>query len=245
MVAERTRPALAALVATLPLSVGATYVLLALEQDATFVSAAALKSVAGACSTTVFIVAYAYAVLRLRPVPALIVAYLAWLPVAWFVHIVDWTVATVLAFSVMLMAAAYVSTLRLRSLRSLRAAKRYWYDPLIRAGGVALLVSVLSGLSDRLGSSGVGTLANFPIIMSSVGVILHIRMGPEAAAGMLSNAVAGMVGVCLGLLQVHMTIVPLGAALSLALGLAICVVWNLMLFAIGRRQSAGAAALRR
>lgn len=245
MIAERTRPALAALVATLPLSIGATYVLLALDHDAAFVSSAALKSVAGACSTTVFIVAYAHAALRLKPLTALAAAYVCWAPVAWLVHVVAWTVPTVILFSVALMAVAFRATHKLRHLRATRLAKRYWYDPLLRAAGVSLLVTLLTSLSEKLGPSAVGTLANFPIIMSSVGLILHIRLGAQAAAGMLSNAVAGMIGVCLGLLQVHLTIAAWGAPLSLGAGLVICVIWNLMLFEIGRRQSSSLIALRR
>lgn len=241
MVAERTRPIFAALIATLPLSVGAAYVLMALEQDAAFVSTAALTSVAGAASTVVFIATYAHAALRCAPPLALGLAFLAWAPFALFVYVVAWTPANATAFAAAVLAAAFVLTFRLRALRALRPARRYWFDAPLRALSVALFVAVLTAFSQTLGATGVGTLANFPIIMSSVGLILHIRLGPEGAAGMLANSVAGMVGVCLGLMAVHLTIQPLGALAALLLGLGICIVWNASLFALSRRGAVRSA----
>lgn len=237
MIAERTRPAFAALIATLPLSVGAAYVLMALEHDAAFVGAAALKSVAGASATVVFIATYAQATLRMRPLPALAAAFIIWAPAAWFVHSTAWTIGSAVLFSIAILSIAYVLTFPLRGLRSTRPARRNWFDAPVRAISVAGFVGVLTAVSSQLGPSGTGTLANFPIIMSSVGLILHTRLGPEGAAGMLANSVAGMAGGSLGLLAVHLAIPSHGAAASLLLGLAICVAWNYMLYAAGRRAS--------
>ena len=234
MVAERTRPIFAALIATLPLSVGATYVLMALEQDANFVSAAALKSVAGAASTVVFIATYAHAALRLPPPLALGLAFLAWAPFSLIVYLIDWTPASATLFAAVVLATAFVITYPLRSLRAARPAWRYWFDAPLRAVSVAIFVGILTAFSQTLGAGGVGTLANFPIIMSSIGLILHVRLGAEGAAGMLANSVAGMVGVCLGLMAVHLTILSVGASSSLILGLVVCIVWNAGLFALSR-----------
>lgn len=235
-IAERTRPVVAALIATLPLSVGAAYVMVSLDHDAAFVAAAALKGIGAAAATTAFIAAYAIAASRsFGPGAALTAGYLAWSPLTFAVHEIEWRMSGVLLFTAVVMSACQLATRQLRGLKATRPSRRFWYDPFVRAGAVALLVGLLSAFASRLGPSGVGALANFPIIMSSVGVILHRRMGPDAAAGMLSNSVPGMVGVCLALLQLHFTIEAWGAAISLSVGLAICIAWNLMLYRLSRR----------
>lgn len=237
-VAERTRPALAALIATLPFSIGPTYVLLALEHDTAFVSAAALKSLPGAAATVVFIVAYAHATIRFRPLSAVLVAFAAWLPAAILGHLIAWSLSGAMAVAVLsVLVGLYLTQPLLRgSIGS--AMTRQWYDLPLRALGVAALVGTVTGFSTILGPSGVGVLANFPVIMSSLGLILHLRNGAAAASGMLAHSVGGMAGVMIALFTVHLTVVPVGAAGALSLGLTICILWNLMLYALSRVQRA-------
>lgn len=235
-VAERTRPAVAALVATLPFSIGPTYILLALEHDAAFLRTAALVSVAGACATTVFIAAYAYAIPHMRPLPALLTGYLAWAPMGLFVYAVDWTILRVVGLSIVLIAAGYFGTARLRAHAPSLPPIRRWWDVPLRAVCVAMLVGSISTLSTFLGPIGTGALANFPIVMSSMGFIMHLRFGAPAASAMLASSMAGMAGVCAALLAVHLTMGPLSVASSLSLGLLVTVAWNIALFSVNQRE---------
>jgi hypothetical protein len=54
---------------------------------------------------------------------------------------------------------------------------RPWYDFVMRAGMVALLVGAVVTLSFRIGPTGSGVLAVFPVIYTSIMLILHRRVG--------------------------------------------------------------------
>lgn len=242
MVAERSRPAVAALIATLPLSVGATFVIVALDHDAAFVSAAALRSIAGATATTVFITAFALAAGRgLRLWPALGCAYIAWLPATLVVYFADWTALSAVAFAAVLTAIGLVVTAPLRQTSAPSNARRFWYDPLVRAASVVALVGAITGLSDRLGTVGVGTFANYPIIMTSVGVILYLRLGAATVARVMAYSIPGMIGVCLGLLHLHLTAEAWGKPAALLSALLICICWNFALYNVDRVSRAKSA----
>lgn len=235
MLAERTRPAIGALIATLPISLGPTYVLLAMDHDAAFVSEAALKSVPGACTTIGFIVVYSHAVMRWPVVPAALAGYGAWLAGAVIVHLVPWTIASATLCAVLTVFFARRATVEFVDYRLPAGAQKRRWDGLLRVLGVVLLVGTVTGLSHVLGASGVGAVANFPIVMSTMGLLMTLRFGPAAAAAVLSNAVYGMAGVATALMVLHLTMVPLGPPLSLVLGLALCVAWNATLYAWMKR----------
>ncbi len=237
--AERSRPAIAALIATLPISIGPIFVLLSLEHDSAFLGSAALKSIASVGATLGFIAVYANSATRFGPLKALSIGYLYWAPMAFFVHSVDWSLSSSLAF---LGLVAAVSECAMRWLKEAPApvrVERRWWDIPVRATAVALLVALVTGLSHALGSSGVGTLANFPIVMSSLSLITHFRLGGRQTAAMLANTTGGMLGVGAGLVFVHLAIVPMGAPVALPLALGISLIWNFGLYLVSRKNRTG------
>lgn len=236
-VAERTRPAFGALVATLPFSLGPAYVLVALEHDTAFLASAALRSIASAGATVAFIAAFAALIVRVSLLVTLLGAFSAWALAAWPTYAADWSTLGATAFSAVILVAARLITAPLRGYRPAGTALRRWWDVPLRALSVAALVGMIAGLSTLLGPAGVGTLANFPVIMSSVGVIMHLRYGPQASAAILANSVDGMAGVVVAMVALHLTMIPLGATLSLLLGLGICIGWNAALFAANAASS--------
>ncbi len=240
-VAERTRPAFGALIATLPLSLGPTYILVAMEHDAAFLEQAALKSVASAGATVVFIALMAVLVVRIPLAGALAAGFCGWALAAWLVLKAPWTLATACLFTAVIVATAHVATRRLRFHRPAGPAIRRWWDVPARALSVASLVGLVTALSNALGPDGVGTLANFPIIMSSMGVIMHQRYGSEASAAILANATMGMAGVGVALVAMVVAMVPLGPPAALTIGLLVCLVWIAALFALTRHRSRSSA----
>ena len=114
--------------------------------------------------------------------------------------------------------------------------KRTWYDFMIRAGMVALLVGAVLMLSFRIGPAGSGILAVFPVIYTSIMVILHRRVGGPATAAVLANAIPGLAGFGMALLTLHLTAVPLGSASALLIALFVSVAWNAMLYVLQRQQ---------
>ncbi len=224
--AERSRPALAALVATLPISIGPILVIMAIEHDASFLEAVILKSSASNGASMAFIAACCNALTRLRSPLALAFAYGAWAPAAMLVHRLEWTTPAVLVWIAAAALACHLATRRLKAFRPERPAARQWWDLPLRAVGVATFVGVLTGFSAAIGPSAAGTLASAPIVMTSVTVIAQARMGGLAAAALLSNALPGMIGISLALCVVHELMPWLGVTGALVAGLAFSLLWS-------------------
>ena len=81
--------------------------------------------------------------------------------------------------------------------------RTYWYDLALRAAMVAALVGVTVSLSFRIGPGGSGILAVFPIILISVMLILHRRVGGKPTAAVMANAVLGLVGFAFACVVLH------------------------------------------
>jgi succinate-acetate transporter protein len=69
----------------------------------------------------------------------------------------------------------------------------------------------------------------------SVILILHNRVGGKASAAVLANAPLGLVGFAFACSVLHVTAVPFGSAIGLALALATSVGWSLLML-IARRH---------
>jgi hypothetical protein len=66
----------------------------------------------------------------------------------------------------------------------------------------------------------------FPIVMGSLAVILHPRVGGKAAAAVFAHAQPALVGLCVGFLGVHYLAEPIGVWWAFAAGLAIAMAWS-------------------
>ena len=115
---------------------------------------------------------------------------------------------------------------------------RRWYDIPLRATMVATLVAIVVSLSRWVGPFVSGTIALFPVVLSSVTLILHPRIGGPATAAVIANGGWGMMGFGVAIAVIHLAAVPLGSAVALSFALATCVGWNLALWWIGRRRLA-------
>jgi hypothetical protein len=68
----------------------------------------------------------------------------------------------------------------------------------------------------------------FPIILISVILILHRRVGGKPTAAVMANAVLGLVGFAFACVVLHFSAEPFGAAIGLTLALATSVAWSLI-----------------
>jgi hypothetical protein len=105
----------------------------------------------------------------------------------------------------------------------------------LRAAMVAALVGVTVTLSYRIGPAGSGILAVFPIILISVMLILHRRVGGKPTAAVMANAVLGLVGFALACVVLHFAADAFGSAIGLALALAASIGWSLAVLTARRR----------
>src|SRR5215468_2770376 len=167
IIAERLGAAVGALVATLPVSAGPVYVFLALDHDATFISASAVASLALNTATAIFITVYVLIAQRRSLWISVSLAITVWLAVTLALVPVHWTAPSAFVLNLVVFALCWwIVTPFCRV--AIPPTTRPWYDFVVRAGMVALLVGAVVTLSFRIGPTGSGVLAVFPVIYTSI-----------------------------------------------------------------------------
>jgi hypothetical protein len=236
MITERSGPVIGALIATLPISAGPSYVFLALDHDATFISEGALASFPINAVTMFYCLAYVFLAQRWNALVSVGGAMLVWIALAALERLFTWTllggfIANAIAFGICIPAFR-----RFQHVAKMPLITRRWYDIPLRATMVATLVAIVVSLSRWVGPFVSGTIALFPVVLSSVTLILHPRIGGPATAAVIANGGWGMMGFGVAIAVLHLAAVPLGSAAALSLALATCIVWNLTLWRLGRRK---------
>ena len=85
----------------------------------------------------------------------------------------------------------------------------------------------------HFGPVATGILATAPIVMTSMALILHPRVGGAVSAAVIANSLTGLVGFATALVVLHVTAPLLGNAAALALWLLASMGWNLCLWGCG------------
>ncbi|WP_407157094.1 hypothetical protein [Bradyrhizobium sp. STM 3557] len=237
MVAERTGPVIGALVATLPISAGPTYVFLAVDHDAAFIAQGALISLPMNSATIFMSLAYAVWAQRRSMIVSAATAIAVWLVCAILIRHVHWSLVSGVAINAATFAICLPLLQRYCHARMPLITRR-WYDVPLRASLVATLVATVSTLSGWVGPTVSGVLAVFPTVFTSMMLILHPRIGGPATAAVMANGAYGMIGFTSALGVLAATALPLGPAAALSLALATCVFWNLGLWWFGRGKAA-------
>src|SRR5262249_25454597 len=158
VIAERLGAIVGALVATLPVSAGPVYVFLALDHDATFISASAVTSLALNAATAIFVTVYVLTAQRRSLWVSMSVAFSVWLSAALALGAVAWTAFPAVIFNVIVFSLCFF-IVRPFCLVHMPATTFSWYDFVLRAAMVALLVGAVVTLSFRIGPTGSGVLA--------------------------------------------------------------------------------------
>ncbi len=231
--AERAGPLVGGLVSTLPLGSGPVYVFLALDHGAPFISAGAIDSLATNNVNVIFALSYVLLAQKRSLVVSLSLALALWGALAWSVHAVHWTFAAACLANVAVLAVCITLARSLRHV-AIPPVRTYWTDLALRAAMVATLVGIVVSLSFRIGPSGSGVLAVFPIILISVILILHRRVGGKPTAAVMANAVTGLVGFAFACVALHFAAAAFGSAIGLSLALATSVTWGLAVWSARR-----------
>ncbi len=232
--AERAGPLVGGLVATLPIGAGPVYVFLALDHDAHFIAESAVASLAINAANVAFALAYALLAQQRSLIVSLPGAFLMWLVFAFVVHATPWSFSTAALMNVVVLAVCLRIARPLREVR-MPAYRARWYELGLRAAMVALLVGVTVSLSFTIGPGGSGILAVFPIVLMSIMLILHPRVGGRPTAAVMSNAITGLVGFAFATAVLHFTAEPFGNPVGLTLALAVSVGWGFLVYALRLR----------
>lgn len=235
LLAERTGPLIAAMIATLPISLGPVLVFLALDHDAAFVAGSALGTLNANLAHAGFVLSYVFLAQRRATLPSLAGALAVWVVGLVVVRALSLSVLPLTALTVLTFAVVHRLVRPYLSARATGPVAISRYAIPIRAGCVAALVGVVTVAAERVGPLWSGVLAGLPIVLSSLIVILQPRIGGKAAAAVIGSGALGLLGVALGLAVVNLMAVPFGSWVALGSGLAVPVVWNLLVTGLSHR----------
>lgn len=226
MLAERAKPFLAAMVATLPVSAGPSLVFLALDHGDAFMRATLIGAMVANLAICSFIIAYTYLAQKHGVVLALGSAFVLWLATGALLKPINWSLplaigANALAYAVMVPLVAPFT----QAPRPAVPPRSRWALP-ARAAGVAVLVALVTLLSAHLGPYISAFLAVFPIVLSSLIIILHPRIGGPATAAFIASAVSGLAGFGAALASAAASVDLVGRYGALLIGLLVALSWN-------------------
>jgi hypothetical protein len=237
MVTERSGPAIGALIATLPVSAGPSYIFLAIDHDDAFIAQSALASLPMNGATVLMSLVLVSLVQRRGLLASLAAGLGIWLVGAILVRSFAWSLVGGIAFNAAAFALCLPLVQRFRVAKMPLVTSR-WYDIPLRAALVATLVAIVVTLSNIVGPRVSGVIALFPAVFTSLVLILTPRIGGAATAAVLANGQWGLIGFGLAIVIMHLAAEPFGRATALSLALATCVAWNLGLWAYGHRKKA-------
>jgi hypothetical protein len=235
VITERSGPVIGALVATLPISAGPSYVFLALDHDAAFIAEGALASLPINAATIVLGLTYVVLAQRQNALVSCLSAVAVWIVLASIVRSVPWTLAGGLIANAVAFAICVPLLRRFRHVKMPLITRR-WYDIPLRAGLVATLVATVVTTSGWVGPRISGIIALFPIVFTSLMLILHPRIGGPPTAAVIANSAGGLMGLGIAIAALHVAALRFGSTVGLSLALMICVSWNLGLWWWSRRK---------
>jgi hypothetical protein len=236
MLAERSRPAIAATILSLPISAGPTYALLALQHDAAFIARSTFVGLPLNLATVMLVLAYGLLARRGGGLlPSLVAGWSAWAAVAVLLSATDWSLGAVILINAAGFALGIVATARWTA-PAVVAPPRRWWDLPARAAVVGALTATVVGLSAVIGPSRTGVLAALPVAYSSFMLIMHPRIGGRATAAMMGRGLVMLVGFALGLFAFHLAAVGGEVGWGLVLFCLVPVIYSALLL--------GAASLR-
>src|SRR5947207_4392502 len=176
VITERSGPVIGALVATLPISAGPSYVFLALDHDAAFVAEGALASLPINAATIFLGLTYVVLAQRRSAIVSCLGAVAVWVLLASFIRSMQWTLTGGLIANAVAFAICVPLLRRFRHVKMPLITRR-WYDIPLRASLVATLVALVVTASGWVGPKISGIIALFPIVFTSMMLILHPRIG--------------------------------------------------------------------
>jgi hypothetical protein len=231
MIVERGGPFLGAMIASLPTSVGAAYIVMAFEHSPEFISRSALGSLAANAAGVTFAAVYALLARKHSLMVGLGGALVVWFVCALALRNVELNVWATIALNLAVAAVAIWVTAPARVAAFPKAAViRRTYDIPLRAAAVSIFVIVVTTLSHSIGAFASGIFAVFPIAMSSFIVILHNRIGGAATSNVIAHAQIPMLGLIPAFLAVYLFSTSLGEWWALLIALMASVLWNVLLW---------------
>lgn len=228
--AERMRPMWGGILATIPFSSGAAYVMMAMSENDAFLADAALQSLVTSIAAFAYLAVFVLLAPHNRPIVTVSCAFLSWLCLSALSHTLAWTISGAALGNIVAFGACHLLTRTHRRVRSVATRVTLSrLDLLVRGVAAGLLAAIVSVAARYVGPEIAGTLAVFPVVYLTVAFVVHRRMGGTIAAATMAAAVVPLLGVSLAFLTIASLSQNLGAALALLVALVVATSWPLFL----------------
>jgi hypothetical protein len=235
VITERSGPVIGALIATLPISAGPSYVFLALDHDAAFIAEGAVASLSVNAATVFLCLTYVVLAQRHRMLVSFSAAIAVWVAIVTLLRLAHLSFLGAIAANAVAFAICLPLVRRFRDVKMPLITRR-WYDIPLRATLVSTLVATVVSLSGWVGPTISGVIALVPLVFISMMLILHPRIGGPPTAAVMANSLWGLIGFGGGIAVMHLAALRFGSAIALSLALMVCVSWNLGLWWLSRRK---------
>ncbi len=226
IIVERARPILGAMIMTLPVASGPNFAYLAFEHGPNFLQVSALAGLPANAATALFIVIYATLAQRAGIVFSLGTAVVGWgISIFLLSHYV-WTLAGALILNIVVYSGSILFGKRFAASKIEKSTQFGAGDVALRAGTVAILVAVVLVTGQIAGPGAAGFAALAPIVLTSLALILHRRIGGSGMAAVMVHGLPGLMGFSAALTVLYLTAQALGSAPALMLALVSSIAWN-------------------
>jgi hypothetical protein len=239
--AERAGPVVGGIIVALPVSAGPGYVFLARQANDAFIARSALYTLAITAATALLLAVYVRVAPRLGAIASIAIALLPWFAGALSLQWLELSWESALALNLVAFPLAIFLT---RDSSAIEAALPRIAGPrdlVLRAVLAGGLVATIVTVSDLIGPRLTGSTVTFPVMLTTLGLIMHHRYGGRAAARALRGALLAMPGFAACALALHLLAEPLGTprALIAALGVSLAASLVLLLgeYVARRRRS--------
>jgi hypothetical protein len=239
LMVERAGPFLGAMIATLPISAGPALVFLGLDHGADFLARSAIVALVTNGANALFVLAYARLAQNHRLMPSLGGALAVWILEIGLAQLIDWTLWVACLANASAYLIAFWGIRDLPHVETTAIRKRKIWEIPMRALMVGALVGFVMVAGYLLGPEAAGYAAPFPIVLSSLILILHPRIGGRATAMTLSHTLTGLIGFGLGLVLLYSIVGKVGVIEGLLWALAFCLMWNAGLIVVRRFRQRG------
>ena len=229
--AERAGPVIGGIIVALPVSAGPGYVFLARQASDAFIGRSALYTLAITAATALFLAVYVRVAPYLGAIASVAVALLPWLAASVLLQLVDlawWSAAglNLVTFPFALWVTRDSAAAEMPAPRVAGPG-----DLLLRALLAGGLVATIVTISNLIGPRLTGSTVTFPVMLTTLGLIMHHRYGGYAASHALRGALLAMPGFAACALALHLLAEPLGSPRALLAALGVSLAASLVLLA--------------
>ena len=229
--AEKSGPMIAGLILAMPVSVGPTYMMLALTASPQFIAVSAVSSMGSNAAVALYVAVYVALAQRVPMPVSLVLGLTTWLGAVWLQH--RWNPAPVplLVVSTVCLGTAVLLTRHALAGRKLLTGAKRWYDLPLRALFVGLFAGTVVTVSHLIGPDWTGFLAAFPLVLTTSIILMHPRVGAAATAAALATAIQGIFSYPLAFYLIHLFSEAWGIWWSFLAAIFTIVAWTGLVYA--------------